>query len=71
MCVSVLSVILGQALFFAKIGLLYYAATLWIVADAFVRFNEEPTLRRRFGRDYDIYSSNVPRWIPRPSPWNR
>ena len=33
----------------------------------FVRFYEEPTLRRMFGTDYDEYCHNVPRWIPRLS----
>ena len=30
---------------------------------------EEPALRRRFGADYDRYTANVRRWIPRLRPW--
>jgi protein-S-isoprenylcysteine O-methyltransferase Ste14 len=37
----------------------------------FVRFYEEPTLRKLFGADYELYCSNVPRWIPRLRAWNR
>lgn len=37
----------------------------------FVRFYEEPTLRRKFGPEYDIYCKNVRRWLPRLRPWNR
>jgi hypothetical protein len=29
----------------------------------FVKFYEEPTLRRRFGTDYEEYCRNLPRWI--------
>jgi len=35
----------------------------------FVRFYEEPTLRRLFGADYEQYCQNVPRWLPRLRPW--
>jgi protein-S-isoprenylcysteine O-methyltransferase Ste14 len=37
----------------------------------FVRFYEEPTLRKLFGADYELYCCNVPRWIPRIRAWNR
>ena len=35
----------------------------------FVRLYEEPTLRKLFGSDYDLYRRNVPRWLPRLRPW--
>lgn len=35
----------------------------------FVRFYEEPTLRGKFGTDYEEYCRNVPRWIPRLRAW--
>jgi protein-S-isoprenylcysteine O-methyltransferase Ste14 len=37
----------------------------------FVRLYEEPTLRKMFGPQYEEYCRNVPRWIPRMSPWNQ
>ncbi len=37
----------------------------------FVRFYEEPTLREKFGPDYEEYCRNVPRWIPRVHSWNQ
>lgn len=37
----------------------------------FVKLYEEPTLRRKFGADYQEYCRNVPRWLPRLRPWNR
>jgi protein-S-isoprenylcysteine O-methyltransferase Ste14 len=36
----------------------------------FVVLYEEPTLRRKFGVEYEEYCRNVPRWIPRLRPWN-
>src|SRR5579864_3617276 len=32
---------------------------------------EEPTLRRKFGREYEEYCRHVPRWIPRLTPYDR
>ena len=37
----------------------------------FVKFYEEPTLRGKFGADYEEYCRNVPRWIPRLRPWSQ
>ncbi len=33
-------------------------------------FSEEPGLEHRFGDDYRQYKANVPRWIPRLTPWS-
>lgn len=35
----------------------------------FVYFYEEPTLRGKFGADYEQYCRHVNRWLPRISPW--
>jgi protein-S-isoprenylcysteine O-methyltransferase Ste14 len=37
----------------------------------FVVFYEEPTLRRKFGTDYDDYCRNVSRWWPRLRGWDK
>jgi protein-S-isoprenylcysteine O-methyltransferase Ste14 len=42
-----------------------------IAVALFVRFYEEPALRRKFGADYENYCRNVPRWIPRLRAWNQ
>jgi protein-S-isoprenylcysteine O-methyltransferase Ste14 len=70
MYVSVLAVLLGQALFLGSVGILVFAACAWLVAHLFVISYEEPTLRRTFGPEYDIYRAHVPRWFPRLSPWS-
>ena len=37
----------------------------------FVVFYEEPTLRGKFGSDYEAYCRNVGRWWPRLGGWNQ
>src|SRR5215208_7365667 len=53
MYVAILGVIVGQALLLGQLGLLLYAAALWLISAAFVRWYEEPTLKRRFGAEYE------------------
>src|ERR671912_827836 len=69
MYLAVLAAIIGQALLLGRLGLLLYAAAAWLVAAAFVRWYEEPTLTRRFGADYEAYRRAVPAWWPRLRPW--
>jgi protein-S-isoprenylcysteine O-methyltransferase Ste14 len=69
MYVAVVAMILGQALLFASLGLLVYGALTWLCTHVFVVGYEEPTLREQFGREYEIYRANVPRWLPRIRPW--
>jgi len=52
------------------------AAIVAVVAVAlgvhlFVVFYEEPTLRRKFGADYEEYCRNVRRWRPRLRAWRK
>jgi protein-S-isoprenylcysteine O-methyltransferase Ste14 len=37
----------------------------------FVVFYEEPTLRKKFGNDYEEYCRNVRRWWPRGRAWDK
>src|SRR5215218_8305457 len=69
MYVAVLAAIVGQALILGQLGLLLYAAAIWLISAAFVRWYEEPTLTRRFGADYEAYRRAVPAWWPRLRPW--
>ena len=71
MYLSILAVIGGQALLLGQLGLLLYAAALWLITALFVRFYEEPTLTRRFGAEYEAYRRAVPAWWPRLRPWER
>ena len=65
MYVAVAATIVGQALLLGQPLLLAYAAVFLAVTAAFVRLYEEPTLRRRYGAEYDAYCDAVPGWWPR------
>jgi protein-S-isoprenylcysteine O-methyltransferase Ste14 len=69
MYVGVLGIILGQGLLFGDARLFAYGILLWLGVHVFVVGYEEPTLRRSFGAEYEAFRHNVPRWIPRLSPW--
>jgi protein-S-isoprenylcysteine O-methyltransferase Ste14 len=69
MYVSVVAVILGQALLFGDWRLIVYGALFWLGCHAFVLAYEEPTLQRSFGAEYEAFRANVPRWIPRMRAW--
>jgi protein-S-isoprenylcysteine O-methyltransferase Ste14 len=55
----------GAALFYHSLPLLSYALLFGLITHAIVVFYEEPTLRRTFGNDYEIYSAHVGRWWPK------
>ena len=59
-------IVFGQANLVAIV--IAFAVVLGVAL--FVVLYEEPTLRRKFGAEYEEYCRNVPRWIPRLRPWN-
>lgn len=69
MITGVLFALLGEAIIFSN-----YAIFLWFVIFLignhiyFIK-SEEPGLRKRFGDEYLEYCENVPRWLPRRTPW--
>jgi protein-S-isoprenylcysteine O-methyltransferase Ste14 len=67
MYVGVLLAILGQALWFGSVAILWHALAVALLFHLFVIYYEEPTLRRKFGESYAQYSKSVPRWIPKPA----
>jgi protein-S-isoprenylcysteine O-methyltransferase Ste14 len=70
MYLAVAATIVGQALLLAQPVLLFYALAFGGAVAAFVRWYEEPTLRRQFGERYERYRRAVPGWWPRTKPWN-
>lgn len=67
--VGVVAVIFGQALLLGDLRLLWYAALLWLFFHFFVLVYEEPTLKQTFAAEFEDFRANVPRWIPRLTPW--
>ena len=64
MYVGVLLMLLGEALFFESLALLWYAVIWFGVINVVVVAYEEPTLRGDFGESYDRYCRTVHRWVP-------
>ena len=69
MYVSVIAIVLGQAFLFGDWRLIIYGVAFWLVAHLYVMLYEEPTLRHKFGPEYGRFCANVPRWLPRMTPW--
>lgn len=62
---SVLFVMLGEALVFRSLPLAEIGCVFFACAALFVVAYEEPSLRVKFGAEYEEYCRRVPRWIPR------
>ncbi len=68
MYVAVGAVIAGQALLLGRWELAAYLTAFCAAVAAFVHGYEEPTLRARYGAQYDAYRRAVPAWWPRLRP---
>ncbi len=64
--IAALLVLTGEAWLFMSPPLLMYVVLAAVAVHLFVVLYEEPTLRRRFGAEYELYRRNVWRWIPHP-----
>jgi protein-S-isoprenylcysteine O-methyltransferase Ste14 len=69
MYVGVAGAILGQGLLFADKDTLAYGVGVWLAFHLFVVLYEEPTLRRMFGDEYEVFCRDVRRWLPRVRPY--
>lgn len=61
--------LLGMSLLFHSTRLALFAVVFVLIGTAFFVLYEEPDLRNRFGQEYIQYCRNVPRWIPRRTPY--
>jgi protein-S-isoprenylcysteine O-methyltransferase Ste14 len=71
MYLAVATIIAGQALRFESVPLLLYGVAIALCFHLFVLAYEEPTLRRRYGAEYERFCAHVPRWLPRLRPWHQ
>jgi len=69
MILSILVILFGEAVAFASDAIFILAAAFFIANTLYFRFSEEPGLEKRFGKEYLEYKRNVPRWMPRVTPW--
>jgi protein-S-isoprenylcysteine O-methyltransferase Ste14 len=71
MYVGVVSIVFGEALLLGDLRLMAYGAVVWLAMHLFVLAYEEPTLRKSFGVEYDLYAAHVHRWLPRLRGWRQ
>jgi protein-S-isoprenylcysteine O-methyltransferase Ste14 len=69
MYLGVLMLIAGQGVLFWSSSLWEYLGVVAIAFHLFVLVYEEPTLRRKYGEDYEEFCRHVPRWVPRLRAW--
>jgi protein-S-isoprenylcysteine O-methyltransferase Ste14 len=70
MYAGVMLALAGEAILFWNRGFLVEVLLVFIGFNLFVRLHEEPSLTRRHADEYLRYKKNVPRWLPRSTPWN-
>jgi protein-S-isoprenylcysteine O-methyltransferase Ste14 len=71
MIISALTLIFGESLIFASIELFTLFLLIFTVNHIYFVYSEEPGLTKRFGKEYITYKKNVPRWVPRLTPWEK
>jgi len=65
MYVGILSILIGESVFFQSAILGGYTVLVFICFHLFVRYYEEPHLAKQFGAEYVRYCREVPRWLIR------
>ena len=66
---GVFLVLFGEGLLLRSTPLLVLVAAVVVLHLFYIPLSEERGLERRFGEAYREYKRNVPRWIPRLTPW--
>ncbi|MEX6688994.1 isoprenylcysteine carboxylmethyltransferase family protein [Danxiaibacter flavus] len=61
----VLFIIIGEALFLNSSNILFFSGIFFLINTIYFILKEEPDMKKRFGKAYEDYKTNVPRWIPK------
>ena len=69
MITGIVLILTGEALILASWAIGLWSVVFLIINMFYFLLSEEPGLRKRFGNDYEEYCRNVPRYIPRWTPW--
>lgn len=70
MIAAVLLMLFGEALVFKSSPIAAWLIVFFVINGIYFPLSEEKDLEKRFGDDYRRYKQNVPRWLPRLTPWN-
>jgi len=66
---GVLCALLGEAVLLGSLAVLIWFAVFFLLNAVYIPLSEERGLEQRFGDEYRRYKENVPRWLPRLTPW--
>jgi len=69
MITGVLLGVLGESIILSNHAIFLWFLFAFILNHVYFIKSEEPDLVKRFGEEYLEYSKNVPRWLPRKTPW--
>ena len=69
MILGVLTVLAGEAIAILSWKITVWAVVFFLINHIYFHVYEEPDLERRFGDEYREYKKNVPRWVPRSTPY--
>lgn len=71
MITGVVLILAGEALMLGSWAVGIWALVFLALNMFYFPLSEEPGLRKRFGKEYEEYCQNVPRYIPRLTPWKK
>jgi protein-S-isoprenylcysteine O-methyltransferase Ste14 len=67
---GVILVLFGESMITASLPLFWWFVVASLINAIYIPLSEEPVLAKRFAEAYLDYKRNVPRWVPRLTPWN-
>ncbi|HVI46031.1 MAG TPA: isoprenylcysteine carboxylmethyltransferase family protein [Chitinophaga sp.] len=66
---GVLLILISETLLLHSTNLLITSVLFFVINTLYFIYSEEPGLEERFGEDYRRYKRQVPRWVPKMSPY--
>ena len=69
MITGVLFGLLGESIIFSNYAMFLWTLIFFVGNHIYFIKSEEPGLLKQFGDEYVEYFENVPRWLPRRTPW--
>jgi len=70
MIIGVIIVLIGESIAILSFKIFIWVTIFFIMNNIYFLIYEEPDLLKKFGDEYREYKRNVPRWIPRLTPYN-
>ena len=69
MLIGVNLFLIAEALLLQSWPIFFWMVGFVAINTVYFVLSEEPQLQKRFGQTYADYKANVPRWLPRLTPW--